>query len=164
MRNENLKRRVLNGLRTLREFKELKFQMIDICISKYEEQLVIKSFYSLFDRWQFKSRMSSLLQVFSEKHTRRNKKNVLNALEVYKVKSKIKKVQKMRATNNFNRQTIEACFEELKHYSRMKRGNGKKGKLIRAKHESKLVKHLWYTMLIQYNKSKLTNQLEDEVC
>ena len=155
LRSQTLAKKVFLSFKKKREFVELKSQIKDICLDKYEVNLIAKCFDHLLAYSTRKMQLRSLLKIYY--HTRNKKKlqKSYNILKINNAHNTVKRLEYEHHLNKHNKRVLRKCIKALKHICHKRKNDKKHYKLLQEKVNKKMIKHYLFIMLIKFNKAKL---------
>ena len=162
-RRTTLQKKVFISFKKKKEFVELKNQMNEICLYKYEDNLKLKSFDILLGYAQKKVQFQSLKKIFELQKNRNLQDKVMRSLSSNRVRRLGKKSEMAKVGMIYKKGLMSKVFDRLKIKASKNRNLRIDAKIVKSKHEKKILKHYMFSMLIKYNKIKLQNQLHLEV-
>ena len=112
-RRKNLLRKVITSFKKKKEFEELKIQMREICLYKYEDNLLAKSFDKLFEFSQKKRKLRSLLKVFVLQNQRSVMFKVFTGLYINRQKKLSKRKEYEKAYSKYEKVVMQKVIDKL---------------------------------------------------
>ena len=103
----------MTSFKKKKEFEELKIQMREICLYKYEDNLLAKSFDKLFEFSQKKRKLRSLLKVFVLQNQRLVMFKVFTGLYINRQKKLIKRKEYEKAYNKYEKAVMQKVIDKL---------------------------------------------------